>query len=151
MPETLAQKALAFAILREQKEEYEHIITLLNTELTKMGEELFETFIAENIANFRINGRDIFKDGQDRVISPDVKFKGTVANEGAFFEYLRTQGHGSMIREYVHPATLESWIKRQKEENSELPDDSILKIWSLSTAKIRRASKSAKPKGGVQS
>ena len=148
MSDTLSEKAQAYAVLKEHKERFEHIVTLLNIELSKLGEELFNLFMENGVASFKIDGSEIFKDRQDRILSPDVKFKGTIADETALFNFLRAHGHGSLIKESVHAMTLEGWIKHQKEENAELPDESVLKIWSLSTTKIRRAPKSAKPKGG---
>jgi hypothetical protein len=59
-----------------------------------------------------------------------------------FFDYLRANEFGTLIKEKVNPKTLESWVNGQKENNMPLPTEDILKIFTLETVSVRRAPKS---------
>lgn len=57
-------------------------------------------------------------------------------DEATFHAWLREQGHGDIIREYVFPATLSSFAKEQLEAGVELP--SFMSAAKVDTAMLRR-------------
>lgn len=136
--------ARRFAMLKAQKEYHERIATIIETELQTIGEKLFAEFTDSGSKSFRIDGSSLFKDGQDRIIYPDMKYKGTIVNQAVFYDVLKKSGHGSLIKETIHHTSLEKWIAEVKEKNLPLPGEDILKVWRMETAKVRRAPKDAK-------
>jgi len=60
-------------------------------------------------------------------------------NEELFHNWLRENGHGDLIKAYVFPATLSSFVKEQLEQGVELPD--FLSATKVETAMLRRTSK----------
>ena len=139
------EKARRFAMLKALKEHHEGIISTINAEIEKLGGELFQAFADPNagVRTLRIDGSRIFSDGQDRIVTPELKYRPSIVEETLFFGYLRKGGEGTLIKETVHPKTLESWVKRRKKENVALPDETMLKVWTQETAKVTRAPKSA--------
>jgi len=135
-----------FAMLKELKEHHEHVISLINIELQQLGIKIYEEMTDSDTISFRITGQNLFKDNQDRIISPDPKLKPTVVDEAKLFDFLRKTGHSDLIKETVFYKTLESWITQQKKNNQELPDETILKVFMLKTAKVRRAPKDTQAK-----
>lgn len=145
MGDLIAEKAKQFAILKQKREDLEAQDKILGNLISGLGKELFELFVKQNVTSFRISG-ELFADGQDRIISPDVKYNGTIEDETAFFTMLRSTGSGSLIKETVHHKTLESWIKNLKTKNQPLPPETMLRVFQIDSAKVRRAPKTA-PQG----
>jgi len=149
----LPDKAKRFAMLTAMKEHHESVIKTLNVELMALGEALYKEFTDASapIENMRISGF-IFSDKQDRIVRPDLKYRPTVVDEELFFKLLRATGEGALIKETVHPKTLESWVTKRRKANAALPAESILKVWTQETAKVSRAPKRAPvaPEGAVR-
>lgn len=57
-------------------------------------------------------------------------------DEAQFHSWLRENGHGDLIREYVFPATLSSFAKEQLESGVELP--AFFSAAKVETAMLRR-------------
>jgi hypothetical protein len=57
-------------------------------------------------------------------------------DEAQFFAWLRENGNGDIIREYVFPKTLQSFAKEQLGNGVDLPE--FLKAAKVPTAKLRR-------------
>lgn len=143
MSNTLSEVATRLAVLKALKEHKTREIELLNKEMDTLGAKLFELFGDAGLANVRIVGADIFTDKQDRIVTPDSSYKVSVVNPIAFFELLRAEGNGSLIKEQVHHTASEKWVKAKKEGNLPLPDESVLKVWTVESASVRRAPKRA--------
>jgi hypothetical protein len=146
MGNTLTDLGTRFAMLKELRSHHEHMAEILGSELAKIGEELFKEFTNSKQASFRLNGAAVFKDGRDRIVSPTVKYKGTIVQPMPFFELLRSTGQGSLIKTGVHDKVLTSWITEQKQKNMPLPSETILKIFNIESATVTRAPSSAKSK-----
>lgn len=136
----LQEKCQRFGLLKELREWHEHNAKVLGSELEKLGADIFDECTDNNVSSMKISGA-IFKDGQDRSVSPVTKFKPSVLNEASFFQWLRERNHGALIKETVHAKTLESFVKTQKENNQELPAPEVLTIFTVTSAKIIRAPK----------
>ena len=144
MGNNLTELGTRFAMLKELRAHHEHMAELLGGELAKIGEDLFKEFADSKQASFRLNGASVFKDNRDRIVSPTVKYKGTIVQPDAFFTLLRSTGQGSLIKTSVHEKVLTSWITEQKEKNMPLPSETILKVFNIESATVTRAPSSAK-------
>jgi hypothetical protein len=129
------------ALLKQMKEYHEAMSDMLGGEIYKISQTAYTEMASKGTDQIRVSG-SLFKDGQARIISPDVKFKTSVVNPPMFFDYLRANEFGTLIKEKVNPKTLESWVNGQKENNMPLPTEDILKIFTLETVSVRRAPKS---------
>lgn len=69
----------------------------------------------------------------------DVQAYVLAADKPAFFEWLRANGAGEMIKEDVHSGTLKSWAKDRLENSAEIPD--LVKVTPATVAILK------KPKG----
>ena len=138
----LEDKCARFALLKELQEHHESMVKILGGELEKIGNELFTDFADSGKAeSLRIVG-SLFKDGAARIIKPVLKYKPSIVDQPLFFNWLIQHSHASLIKETVHPQTLISWTTKAIEERHELPDETMLKIFNVQTANVRRAPKS---------
>jgi hypothetical protein len=138
----LQEVALNFALLKAAKEQKEREVELINAEIQRLGERLFEMF-GDGTASVRLNGAVAFLDGQDRIVTPSVKWSTSVVDQAAFYTLLRAENNGGLIKETIHHTTLEKWVKERKEQNAALPSESVLKVFEIQGATVRRAPKSA--------
>ena len=131
-----------FAMLKALKEHHERILKVINTDMMAVGKELYESFADEEVSQLRVPGK-FFTDQQERIVTPDLKFKGTIvkAKQTDFFAYLRANAFGALIKESVHHKTLETWIAKRKKDNAPLPSEDLLKIFTIETANVKRAPK----------
>lgn len=54
------------------------------------------------------------------------------------YEWMRANGHGDIVQDYVFPQTLTAFAKEQIERNAAMPE--VLKFSHVPTAKTRKAS-----------
>lgn len=136
----LAQRA---AVLREMKEYYENLAQTCGSELAALGEPLYNEMTEKKLENVRLSG-DSFTDGQARILTVEAKDQPKVHNQIALHAWLRDRKMGEIIKESVHPMTLQALISQRKESNLELPPDEVLHVFTLKSVKVRRAPKSNK-------
>jgi seryl-tRNA synthetase len=118
--------------LKDRKDTLEGELKELDQELKTLTTETLPAAMDENdIEKFTVEGVG--------TIYQQVKVYAYVKkeNEPKFHAWLREQGHGDMIREYVFPATLSSFAKEQIEAGVELPD--FLPAAKVPTAMLRRS------------
>lgn len=133
------------ALLKELKEHHENIVETLGRDIQKLSAEAYKGFTDANMESLVISS-DLFKDGQSRIIRPDTKYATSVVQPAKFFGWLRSRNLGDIIKETIHPKTLESFVSKQKEDNQPLPAEDVLKVFTVETVSIRRAPKAAKQK-----
>jgi hypothetical protein len=145
-------KARRVAMLKELKSHYEVIAEKIGSEINKLGVELYEQFADDELKSMRIgpehDGRIIFNDHRERIIKPELKYKPTVKDQVKFFSWLRKEKYGEIIKESVHPKTLESFVTERKTQNLALPPVDTLTIYDFKTVKVSLAPQTkASPKG----
>jgi len=142
---TLTEMSKQLAVMDYEKKMLTERAEMLGGMIQTLSAQLFNAFADEGCANVRVTGAGLFPDGEDRVISPVVRYKGHVPSEEkeAFFAWLRQHGSGGMIKEQVHDKSLSSWIEAQKREQKEMPPETMLKVAELESVTVRKAPKSA--------
>lgn len=128
------------AVLKAQKEDFEAKAEVIGGIIAQLSQEAYSQLIDSGLKQVRISG-DLFTDHQERIISPDVKVKPNVVDQPRFFKFLREHNFGAIIKESVHHTTLEKWVGERMDQNMSLPDESILRVFSIETVNIRRAPK----------
>lgn len=123
--------ARRFRELKDRKDSLNNELKELGEELKKIETELLPQAMEENeIEKFTVDGvGSIYT--QMKVYAYITK-----ENEPLFHAWLRDQGHGELIKEYVFPATLSAFAKEQLEQGNDLPD--WFKAAKVETAMLRR-------------
>lgn len=143
---SLQEDGKRLAMLKALKEHHEHMAAMLGNELNELGYKIYQACVKGEVItkSIRIDGSRDFTDGQDRIVSPEIKYRPDVKQEAMLFQFLRDGNEGSLIKETLHFKTLETWAKNRVIKNMPLPDESILKVWRQETAKVTRAPKGVK-------
>lgn len=106
--------------LLDKKEELADQTKANNKEIETIKNELTQMMIEEECASVSRNG---FKYSlQEKVIYSKRSEEDLAQNETSFFDFLRDEGMGDIIKETVDSRTLSSTIKSMVEEVGELPE-----------------------------
>lgn len=136
-------KARRVVMLKLLKKHYEDIAERLGGEVNKLSTELYEEFNDDDVESIRISpirdGKLIFSDNRERIVTPDLKYKSTIQDQAKLFQWLRAKKCGELIKESVHPSTLEAFITDLKEKNKEVPPVTALTIYDFKTVKVTMA------------
>lgn len=119
--------------LRDRKKEIEDELKQVNAEITETEEQLVNAMVEEEMQNFTRNGRQFILTSR------------TYANAKAgmmpeICSWMKQNGLADMVKESVHPQTLQAWVKEQIEEAGALPEDlePLVNVYEKSGIAIRR-------------
>jgi hypothetical protein len=127
-----------FAMLKAQKEAHEKSAEILGSALFELGQQVNDALLNAGVPSQPLDGK-FFADGRGRIIRPEMKYKPSIKNEAMMFAWVRKEGLDVMIKETIHPKTLESFVKKQKEANKPLPPEEALAVFTVNTATVTRA------------
>ena len=104
--------------LNNRKKELEQELKEINADIETVNENLVAEMVENEIQNFKRNNITYYLQTQ--------YYASIVAEESAqsqFFDNLRKEGYGDIIKETVHPQTLKAFVKEQinSTEDGELP------------------------------
>jgi hypothetical protein len=143
-----SDKARRLVILKILKAHHETTADKIGAEVNKLSEELYDQFEDDGLSELCLSAtminpqtkeeKAIFPDSRDRIISPEIKYRPTVKDEPNFFLWVRQNNHGALIKETIHPASLASWVEKQKTENKPLPDITLLSIFDQKTISVTK-------------
>lgn len=139
---SLEENCSRLARLKELAEYHDNMSQLIGSEVAKLSQIIYNQCADSSTDQIRVSGT-VFKDGQARIIAPVLKYRPSVHSQPELFTWLRATNNAEMIKETVHHATLESFVTAQKEANAPLPPEAILSVFTVETAKVRRAPKKA--------
>lgn len=106
--------------LLDKKEELAELTKANNKEIEIVKKDLAQMMVDEECASVSRNG---FKYSlQEKVIYQKKSEEALAENEVPFFDFLRDEGMGDIIKETVDSRTLSSTIKSLVEEVGELPE-----------------------------
>ena len=118
---------------RDQKKEIEEALKEINTLITETEEQLVNSMIEEEMQNFTRNGRQFILTNR------------TYANAKAgmmpeICSWMKDNALGDMVKESIHPQTLQAWVKEQIEEVGALPEDlsELVNVYEKSGISIRK-------------
>jgi len=74
-------------------------------------------------------------DGRSVHLQTDLHASVVAANRGAFHQWLRENGHDSLITEQVNHQTLKAWVKEQRSMQQPVPD--LVTVYPETKAVIR--------------
>ena len=105
--------------LNNRKKELDQELKKTNAEIEVVNDKLVAEMVEDEIQNFKRNNITYYLQTQ--------YYPSIIAEESAqhqFFENLRKEGFGDIIKETVHPQTLKAFVKEQinSTEDGELPE-----------------------------
>lgn len=102
--------AKKFAELKYSVDAKKKELAEINEQWDEVERELMDAMVEEGTNSIGVDGIGLFSLRTKNYMSVNS------ANHFAFFQYLREHGHGSLIRDYVPPATLTSFLKEHQAE-----------------------------------
>ena len=121
------------ADLRDQKKKAEDALKEINEMISQTEEQLVAQMVEEEMQNFTRNGRQFILTSR------------TYANAKAGMmpkvcEWMKDNGLADMVKESVHPQTLQAWVKEQIEEAGALPEElsELVNVYEKSGISIRK-------------
>ena len=118
---------------RDQKKEIEEALKEINELIAQTEEQLVAAMVEEEMQNFTRNGRQFILTNR------------TYANAKAgmmpeICSWMKDNGLEDMVKESVHPQTLQAWVKEQLEEVGALPEElePLVNVYEKSGISIRK-------------
>ena len=118
---------------RDQKKEIEEALKEINELIAQTEEQLVNLMIEEEMQNFTRNGKQFILTNR------------TYANAKAgmmpeICSWMKDNGLEDMVKESVHPQTLQAWVKEQLEEAGALPEElePLVNVYEKSGISIRK-------------
>lgn len=116
--------------LRALKQELEDKLKIVNKQKTLLEEHTLPTLMADaEIEKVTIEGHG--------TLSTQSKVRAYILVDDIFeaHQWFKDNGHGSLIKESVHHATLKAWCKERMEDGQDVPE--ILHAKPYTIARIR--------------
>jgi len=118
---------------RDQKKEIEEALKEINELIAQTEEQLVNSMVEEEMQNFTRNGRQFILTNR------------TYANAKAgmmpeICSWMKDNGLEDMVKESIHPQTLQAWVKEQIEEGGALPEElsELVNVYEKSGISIRK-------------
>ena len=118
---------------RDQKKEIEEALKATNELIAQTEEQLVTAMVEEEMQNFTRNGKQFILTNR------------TYANAKAgmmpeICSWMKDNGLEDMVKESVHPQTLQAWVKEQLEEVGALPEElePLVNVYEKSGISIRK-------------
>ena len=120
-------------ILRDRKKELEDELKEVNSDITEIEERLVAAMVAEEMQNFTRNGKQFILTSRTYVSAKSGMMP-------AICDWMKGHELGDMVKESVHPQTLQAWVKEQIEEVGALPEElsELVNVYEKSGISIRK-------------
>jgi len=129
----LFSTADTLADLRDQKKKAEDALKEINERIAQTEEQLVAAMVAEEMQNFTRNGRQF-------VLTSRTYANAKAGMMPAVCAWMKDNALGDMVKESIHPQTLQAWVKEQIEEAGALPEElePLLNVYEKSGISIRK-------------
>lgn len=121
------------AELRDRKKTLEDEVKEINTAIDKTEQTLVAAMVEEETQNFTRNGRQF-------ILTIRTYANAKSGMMPRICDWMKQNDLGDMVKESVHPQTLQAWCKEQIEELGSLPKDlsDLVDVYEKSGISIRR-------------
>lgn len=110
---TIADKLARY---RDKKKEIEEALKETNELIAQTEEQLANLMIEEEMQNFTRNGRQF-------ILTTRTYANAKSGMMPEICSWMKNNGLEDMVKESVHPQTLQAWVKEQLEEAGALPEE----------------------------
>jgi hypothetical protein len=136
-------KLTKLAALKLLKEHHEKTAEKIGNEINILSAEVYDDLIDAGLAKITVSaiqeGKLIFSDGADRILTPEIKLRPSVKDNIILFAWLRERNHGALIKETIHHQTLTAWVQQQKEANAPMPPEDAMGVFEQKSVSIRKS------------
>lgn len=117
---------------RNQKKEIEEALKEINALITETEEQLVNLMIEEEMQNFTRNGKQF-------ILTNRTYANAKAGMMPAVCEWMKDNGLADMVKESVHPQTLQAWVKETIDETGALPEElnELVNVYEKSGISIR--------------
>lgn len=117
---------------RDRKKEIEEALKEINALITETEEQLVSAMIEEEMQNFTRNGRQF-------ILTNRTYANAKSGMMPALCTWMKENGLKDMVKESIHPQTLQAWVKEQLEEAGALPEElnELVNVYEKSGISIR--------------
>jgi len=121
------------AELRDQKKKSEDMLKEINEMIAQTEEQLVEQMVAEEMQNFTRNGKQF-------ILTSRTYANAKAGMMPAVCVWMKDNALGDMVKESIHPQTLQAWVKEQIEEAGALPEElsELVNVYEKSGISIRK-------------
>lgn len=121
------------ADLRDQKKKAEDALKEINEMISQTEEQLVAQMVEEEMQNFTRNGRQF-------ILTSRTYANAKAGMMPAICDWMKGHELGDMVKESVHPQTLQAWVKEKMEEAGALPEElePMLNVYEKSGISIRK-------------
>lgn len=118
---------------RDQKKEIEEALKEINTLITETEEQMVAAMVEEEMQNFTRNGKQF-------ILTNRTYANAKAGMMPAICDWMKENDLGDMVKESVHPQTLQAWAKERIEEDGALPGelDELMNVYEKSGISIRK-------------
>ena len=104
-----------------------------NFDLPVLSDDMAAAMVAEEMQNFTRNGRQF-------ILTNRTYANAKAGMMPAVCEWMKDNGLGDMVKESIHPQTLQAWVKEQLEEVGALPEElePLVNVYEKSGISIRK-------------
>jgi len=121
------------ADLRDQKKKADDALKEINELISRTEEQLVAQMVEEEMQNFTRNGRQF-------ILTNRTYANAKAGMMPAVCAWMKDNELGDMVKESIHPQTLQAWVKEQIEEVGALPEElePLLNVYEKSGISIRK-------------
>ena len=121
------------AELRDQKKKSEDMLKEINEMIAQTEEQLVAQMVEEEMQNFTRNGKQF-------ILTSRTYANAKAGMMPAVCDWMKDNDLGDMVKEAIHPQTLQAWVKEQIEEVGALPEDlsELVNVYEKSGISIRK-------------
>lgn len=121
------------ADLRDQKKRAEDALKEINERIAQTEEQLVAAMVEEEMQNFTRNGKQF-------ILTNRTHANAKAGMMPAVCVWMKDNALGDMVKESIHPQTLQAWVKEQIEEVGALPEDlsELVNVYEKSGISIRK-------------
>lgn len=131
LEDKIGEKAGVLRSLMDEKQELEGKLKDIGAKIKKLAEiEIPKLMEDAEITKVSFQGIGTL------YLETKVRVSVLAEDKPGFIKWLKSHGHGAIVKEDVNPKTLESWGREILEQNESLPD--VCKVFNQPIARIRR-------------
>ena len=121
------------ADLRDQKKKAEDALKEINEMIAQTEEQLVEQMVEEEMQNFTRNGKQF-------ILTNRTHANAKAGMMPAICDWMKENDLADMVKESIHPQTLQAWVKEQIEEAGSLPEklSELVNVYEKSGISIRK-------------
>ena len=129
----LFELAGTLSYYRDQKKKFDEVIKKMNQDIEEVEAQLVALMVQEEMQNFT-------RDNKQFILTTRTYANAKAGMMPAICDWMKGHELGDMVKESVHPQTLQAWVKEQIEELGALPEElePLLNVYEKSGISIRK-------------